>query len=213
MGTGTIDFRRESVKKRPLKIELVPSSSFYISLRGILRPSDWRKISTETRNRARGTCRICGKHVGVRGLEAHEVWTYDEGTRTRSLAKIIPVCRSCHMSIHTGRAEIEGHLKEAAVHYAEVNGCTIEDFKKDLSDAYRVWQRRSKMIWKTEVGTWVKANGKEDILPACVAPDGIIDESVCPRCGKKLVRTRTLKGMMLGCPDEKCGYRRGLPVM
>lgn len=198
---------------KPLKIELVPSSSFYVSLRSILRPSEWRKISTEVRNKAGGICAVCRKRVGLRGLEAHEVWSYNEKTGIRSLTKIIPVCGECHTSIHIGKAEIEGRLKEAAVHYMHVNRCSAETFRKDLSSSYRIWQRRSGMTWKTEVRTWAAEHGKEGILPACVGPDGVIDETVCPRCGKKLIRVRTAKGTMLGCADEACAYRRGIPIM
>lgn len=69
------------------------------------------------------------------------------------------------------------------------------------------------MRWKTEVGGWVKKNGKEDVLPSCVGTDGIIDETVCPRCGRKLVKMKTPRGTMLGCRDEECAYRRGIPIM
>lgn len=203
----------KTIDTKPLKIELVPSSSFYVSLRSVLRPQQWRKISTEVRNKAHGICSICKKRVGLRGLEAHEVWTYDEKTGIRSLEKIIPVCGECHETIHIGKAEIEGRLKEAAMHYILVNHCSAETFRKDFASSYRIWQKRSKMRWKTEVGGWVKKNGKEDVLPSCVGPDGIIDETVCPRCGRKLVRMKTPRGTMLGCRDEECAYRRGIPIM
>ena len=203
----------KTIDTKPLKIELVPSSSFYVSLRSVLRPQQWRKISTGVRKKANGICAVCKKRVGLKNLEAHEVWAYDEKTGVRSLEKIIPVCGDCHEAIHIGKAEIEGRLREAALHYMQVNHCSVETFRKDFDSSYRIWQKRSKMRWKTEVGGWVKENGKEDILPACVGSDGVIDETVCPRCGRKLVRMKTPRGTMLGCRDEECAYRRGIPIM
>ncbi len=128
-------------EKRKLSFQMVPSTSWFHNLRSLL--SNWPEISKSVRST--GCCHCCGRQTDT--LDAHEVWAYDDENHVQTLNLIIPVCKSCHNTIHIGFATASGRAEQAIRQYIKVNGLTRAEAEEDLNEAARVWERRSRYRW------------------------------------------------------------------
>lgn len=68
---------KEKSKELKLKIELVPSTSWYDNLRKYTLKQDWDKIRKKAYANYGYRCGICGAEGR---LNCHEIWEYDEKT-------------------------------------------------------------------------------------------------------------------------------------
>lgn len=137
--------------KRKLTIELIPSSSWNNNLRTLLGKEKWSELRKKVLSAWGEKCAICGK-VSKR-LDCHEVWEFDEKTASQNLIDIIPLCRMCHSVKHIGLSELQAaqgtkNFDRLIAHYLRVNDCTQIDFKKDKAEAYKQFEKRSKISWK-----------------------------------------------------------------
>jgi hypothetical protein len=110
-----------------LTIELVPKTCWFSNVRNHVSNEEWKAISRQVSCGALNRCQICGGRspIGAR-VECHEVFLYDEQTRTQKLVSLVALCRPCHSVKHIGRTQMEGHEPEALVQLATVNGWTHE---------------------------------------------------------------------------------------
>ena len=140
-------------KEWKLTIELVPESCWYVTLRSVLKASDWDKIRRDAYARARGKCTVCGRYT--KRLEAHETWSYNEELCLQKLEDVRALCHSCHEVKHIGRAQLLGRGMEAMEHFMKVNECSQADFHGALQEANE-WQRRTRNVeWTTDI-SWLK---------------------------------------------------------
>lgn len=86
-------------------------------------------------------CTICGA-AGNR-FELHEQWQYDDEQLTQRLKGLIPICQSCHLSMHFGRAKQLELSDKAEQHLAKVNKWSKTQTKTHIKDAFRKWAKRS----------------------------------------------------------------------
>lgn len=67
----------------------------------------WNKIRKKTYESTDYHCIACGIHKSQiksgKTLEAHECYKYDYENYIAEVEKIIPLCHSCHVYLHTGR--------------------------------------------------------------------------------------------------------------
>ena len=88
-----------------LTVELVPKTCWWSNLRSLADRATWDRIRRQAYRQAEYRCEVCGG-TGLRNrLECHEVWQYDETTRTQVLARMIALCPACHEIKHLGLAE------------------------------------------------------------------------------------------------------------
>lgn len=140
-----------------LKIDLVPTTCWYKSLRGQMRRSQWDRLRKQVYADQGHVCRICG--AGDR-LNCHEVWEYDEERHVQTLKGFQAVYGMCHHGTHFGMAQIladQGHLDLNAVieHFMKVIGVGREAFEAHKTEAFRIWRQRSGYRWRTDLGEWV----------------------------------------------------------
>jgi len=139
--------------KLVLSIELIPKSSWGVSLANLLDKPTWDKIRKQAYNKADHTCEIC-EATGIE-VHAHEVWKFDDKKRTQTLRNIVCICVDCHEVIHYGRSEkVYGvrRLKQLRNHWCEVNGRKENEFYQHFGESMEIWKRRSKHQYKVVVG-------------------------------------------------------------
>jgi len=139
--------------------ELVPETVWCKSLAKLLPRSVWNGIRQGVINENGLKCQICGETEGVMNL--HEIWNYDDVNHVQKLGGFILLCTMCHHIKHIGLAGIladEGKLdyNKLVKHFCSVNGCSEEEFKNHVKDAFAVWRKRSQSSWKQDFGEYGK---------------------------------------------------------
>lgn len=143
----------------PLKltIELVPQTTWYSNLRNSVSKDVWNRIRKGCYRKAGYRCEICG---GKGRLNCHEVWEFDNSRNVQKLKRFIALCDLCHNIKHMGFVNVqisrgvwpESFREELAGHFMEVNKVTREAFERCVSEAFALWERRSKKKWKVDFG-------------------------------------------------------------
>ncbi|MCI8472071.1 MAG: hypothetical protein HFE65_03080 [Clostridiales bacterium] len=133
-----------------LRIELLPKTAWGMNLRKMLKQSDWDKIRKAVYEKEKMKCHIC--YCECKSLDAHEIWHFDEKLHVQRLVDIIGVCKSCHNTIHYGRAQKIGYEKQAIDQFLKVNKCEIPAFKQALKKAKSRYDKLSRITgWKLDV--------------------------------------------------------------
>ena len=146
--------------KTKLTIELVPSSTWGFNLRSMLSKSEWDKVRKSVYEKASNKCEICGGVGPKWPVECHEIWQYEEQTKTQKLSGLIALCPKCHEVKHMGRTMSIGKGKQAKKHLAKVNGWSLQDADYYIEVMFEVWHRRSSENWTLDI-SWLKENGIE----------------------------------------------------
>lgn len=133
-----------------LNFELVPDGCWYSNLRSILSKKQWDYLRQYAKEKSDGKCSICGRKI--KGLHAHERWSYDEKNAVQKLEDIIAVCPDCHAVIHIGYTQLKGDEEKAEKHFMKVNNCSYSEFRKALGEANEEHIRRNKISeWKLDL--------------------------------------------------------------
>jgi len=146
-------------KDYKLYIELVPSTSWYNNMRKVSDRKDWDAIRKRVYKESDYKCSICGAK-GV--LHCHEVWKYNDKTKTQTLIGFEGLCVDCHMikhagfSMHTEVGREKFSRKKLIKHFCKVNNCSEEDFYAHEEKAFKEWRERSKYSWKVDLGDYNK---------------------------------------------------------
>lgn len=142
-------------KKNKLLIELVPKSCHFSNARTMVKKEEWDKIRFITYEKAGNVCEICGesgKNQGYKhNVECHEIWEYDDITKTQILIGLISLCPKCHQVKHYGRSVALGKEKEAIQRLLQVNKWKLKDVEKHISESYETYKERSKFEWKLDI--------------------------------------------------------------
>jgi hypothetical protein len=147
---------KEESKELKLKIELVPSTSWYDNLRKHMDKKDWDQIRHKVYADYRYRCGIC---CDEGRLNCHEIWEYDDKRHVQRLIGFITLCDMCHHVKHIGLAGIlaeEGKLDYEKVieHFIKVNNCSRNTFVKNKREAFTQWEERSTHKWKVDLGEY-----------------------------------------------------------
>ena len=133
-----------------LGIELVPESSWHMSLANLLPKPVWDTLRREVYLEFNYTCAICSE-TNCR-MNCHEVWRYDDKKHIQYLKGFQALCDACHSIKHWGRTVAlvhegklpETYLAELTEHFCKVNGCTVEFFANYRVEIGNLSQKRSK---------------------------------------------------------------------
>ena len=147
---------KEKANDFKLKIDLVPSTSWYNNLRKAVSKSKWDKIRKKAYSDYGYKCGICDAEGR---LSCHEIWIYDDENHIQKLEGFIALCTMCHHVKHIGFAGIlaqQGKLDYGKViaHFMSVNKCDYEDFEEHREKAFEIWKTRSENEWNVELGEY-----------------------------------------------------------
>lgn len=134
-----------------LTIELVPSTCWYSNVRTRVTKAEWDLIRGAVYQAANNTCEICGGKGTKWPVEAHEIWVFEDATKTQKLERIIALCPDCHLVKHIGRAQATGQYQKALSHLCVVNSWIKEDAEAYIQVCYEVWSRRSSSQWQLDI--------------------------------------------------------------
>lgn len=139
-----------------LKIELVPSTSFFDNLRNNVSPKQWDIIRKESYLKSNNKCAICG---ATGRLNCHEIWDYDDINNIQKLLGFTALCNNCHNIKHIGLAKMhadEGRFDFNIVidHFCKINNCTIKTFQEHQKESFETWQKRSEHDWEVDLGDY-----------------------------------------------------------
>jgi hypothetical protein len=139
----------------PLTIELVPKSAWYSNVRSNVTESEWNAIRRKSYSMADNKCEICGdvgKNQGVmHNVECHEIWQYNDETKTQKLIGLISLCPYCHKTKHAGLAQINGEAEIVIQQLIKVNNMTRHEANEYLNAAFELWRERSNHEWSLDI--------------------------------------------------------------
>ena len=147
---------KENPNDFKLKIDLVPSTSWYNNLRKLVSKNKWDKIRKKAYSDYGYKCGICGADGR---LSCHEIWGYDDENHIQKLEGFIALCTMCHHVKHIGFAGIlaqQGKIDydKVIAHFMSVNKCDYEDFEEHREEAFKIWKKRSECEWNVELGEY-----------------------------------------------------------
>jgi len=139
-----------------LKVEMVPQTSWGVSLRNKIPRSKWDKLRRAVHEKNGNKCEICGS---TERLSCHEHWEFDETTKQQKLVGLGTICGMCHHATHFGRSTQlaqQGQLDLDAVvqHFLRVNNCSMSAFKEHLTQATELFSKRSEITWDIDFGEY-----------------------------------------------------------
>lgn len=133
-----------------LTVELVPRTSWGKNVRKIVSQDTWKALRISKLRESR-SCAICASERFEDELHLHEVWDYDDSTKTQTLTSLILLCRFCHDAKHLGRAIKVGDGEEAMAHFCQVNGWPSDKAKSYFLSQLNTWRERSEHEWELDV--------------------------------------------------------------
>lgn len=140
-----------------LTIELVPSTSWYNNIRGLVSSRDWDTIKSMTFKRANYRCEICNGTGPKWPVECHEVWEYDDTQHTQTLVRTIALCPDCHAVKHMGlqMTRFRKRVPRLISHMQKVNGMSDKEAEDYIVHAFEQHAERSKYNWSVDI-SWIK---------------------------------------------------------
>lgn len=139
------------MNKKPLGINIIPSTSWYNNVRSNFSKEDWDVLRKACYKKAGYKCEICSGRGHEWPVECHEVWAFDDEKHIQKLVRLIALCPMCHRCQHPGKAGLDGFGDEIIRHYCKVNKVSIAETHKDYDKAWKVWQERSVFDWELDV--------------------------------------------------------------
>ena len=144
-----------------LQIELVPQSSWGNNLRSEanLSKAQWDTLRKESYRKADYKCEICFGKGPKWPVECHEIWHYDDNTKTQTLKGLISLCPTCHKAKHIGRTlSVEPQYIQDQViqHLTLMNNLTPQQTENYIVEVFNVWRERSLHQWKLDL-SWLES--------------------------------------------------------
>jgi hypothetical protein len=136
---------------KKLTIELVPKTAWYTNVRSNVSKAEWDVIRRKSYKLANYKCEVCNDVGPNHPVECHEIWDYNDETKTQTLTGLIALCPNCHKVKHPGLAEMRGEQNIVLEQLQKVNGMSIDEALMFLADAFEVWRERSQHEWKLDI--------------------------------------------------------------
>lgn len=138
----------------PLRIEMIPTTSFGASLKNLLTPNGWKGVRSKVYSTASHICQVCGTAHGP--VECHEVWEYhtppnEETWGVQTLKAMLCLCADCHEMFHPGLANLRGRSEEVAARTCTVNCWTPQEHRQFLKWSNALHAYRSRFDWLLDI--------------------------------------------------------------
>ena len=134
-----------------LTIELVPETSWYANVRSNVSAAAWNKIKSFCAKRAGNKCEICGGVGPKWPVECHEIWQFDDLTKTQKLIGLQSLCPNCHAVKHIGRTQAVGNFDVALKHLIKVNEWDKNTATRYIEQQFEIWRERSTTSWVLDI--------------------------------------------------------------
>lgn len=142
-----------------LTVELVPSTSWGNNLRSEanLPTSKWDALRRASYQKAGYRCEVCGGKGKKHPVECHEIWHYDDQSKTQTLKGLVSLCPLCHQAKHLGRSLSLGKTY-VLEHLAKVNQLTAGELERYVVEVFQTWEERSQHEWALNLD-WLDTQG------------------------------------------------------
>jgi len=154
--------------KPTLTIELVPTTCFFSNVRSQIPKKEWDRVRKESYKQANYRCEVCGSSGLKQGykhaLECHEIWTYNDETKTQRLDGLVSLCPLCHQVKHMGRTTVIGRQPQAFKHLELVNGWDHKQVVNYVAESFLIHRWRSNFEWKLDINMLTEVYGVEKKL-------------------------------------------------
>ncbi|KJL29556.1 hypothetical protein [Microbacterium oxydans] len=171
-----------------LRADRLPRTVWGSNLRAFFPASRWQELSRGTAERAGQECEVCGRvRDGRSGLDCHEMWEFldSDGVRVQRLVGVIATCNWCHLTQHSGRADMIGRYDDVVAVLMGVNRWTQLRAVRDITASEMEFRERSRFDWALDLSVlagWLELPDKASLLvPAdCRELLGNADTNVVP---------------------------------
>jgi len=85
------------------------------------------------------------------GVEAHEIWAYDDHRMIQKLNGLISLCPKCHEVKHIGFAIEQGRAAQVTEWLCTINQITAEQALAYIQYAFKVHSIRSQFKWQLDL--------------------------------------------------------------
>jgi hypothetical protein len=154
-----------------LIVELIPKTCHFSNVRTTLKTKDWNTIRFISYENANHQCEICGQNGIDQGykhrVECHEIWKYNNRTKTQKLIGLISLCPLCHQVKHIGRAFALGKQPDVFKQLEIVNDWDHKQVVEHVAQAFETYKLQSKYEWKLDISILSKP-------PYNIPPDKIV---------------------------------------
>jgi len=136
-----------------LAIQPLPNSTWGISLAHKLPKEEWDYIRRECYKNAGYRCEIC--YSSTYGLNAHELWKFDDKKLIQQFVGLECCCTYCHDIHHFGRSSLVYNLpqiEELVRHWCKVNRLTFRDFRRHRDEVFAISARRAGKVYTVMIG-------------------------------------------------------------
>lgn len=142
-----------------LTVELVPSTSWGNNLRkeANLSKNEWDALRKASYKKAGYKCEICGGKGNKHPVECHEIWEYDDSSKTQTLKGLISLCPPCHKVKHLGFAFSQGGevFTKSVDHLISVNGLSPQEALDYVLSVFEQHTIRSQYDWHLDL-SWLE---------------------------------------------------------
>ena len=145
----------DNMNRPLLTVDLVPKTCWCHNVRSEVSPAQWDILRKQCYRNADYKCEICGGTGPDWPVECHEVWEYNDKSRTQILRRLIALCPSCHQVKHIGLAGIQGNYDIAVDHIMSVNNWNRHEAEMHINEAFDTWRLRNEHNWTLDIA-WLK---------------------------------------------------------
>lgn len=154
----------------PIKIDLIPKTSWGASLAGSLTQESWSKIRKPFIAKHGNRCQICGQRGkklsnSIKDVDTHEIWEYtplNSNEKIQKLTGFISLCSSCHLMFHLGFAKVSNNYDKTIKRLQKLEKLNDSEVKYRVDNIFNLWEERSKHHWKIDI-TLLKECGINDL--------------------------------------------------
>jgi len=151
-----------------LSSELVPVGTWGANLRSLMPTVGWNRLRRWCYEKAGNKCEICGQDGFSQNrnypVEAHEIWEYDDVSKTQTLVGVQALCPMCHCVKHYGRSLRVGAGKKVREHIAEVNGWNREQVLDYETLVFHIHTLRSAYRWTVDIQEQMQKYHSEGVI-------------------------------------------------
>lgn len=153
-----------------LRADRLPPTVWGSNLRAFFPTSRWQDLSRSTAERAGQECEVCGRGPGDRsGLDCNEMWEFLDvgGVHVQRLVGVIAMCEWCHLTQHSGRADMIGRYDDVVAVLMDVNRWTELRAVRDISASETEFKERSQFDWDMDLSVlagWLELPDEPSLL-------------------------------------------------
>lgn len=148
---------RENFK--PLKIDLIPKTSWGASLSNALTSDCWNAIRKPFISYHGNRCQLCGQRGkslsnSIQDVDTHEIWEYSplsEKNKTQKLVGFLALCSNCHLMFHLGFANHCGKYENTRLRIKKLEKLSDKEVDLKIKNIFDIWEKRSEYNWKIDI--------------------------------------------------------------